>query len=183
MELMVDSANRGWTHIWQYGDKHEKLTNLGGTYRTLDGIDGRCDLGDGILSEVGERLLLADIQYGFSQIDDSGSMLFTEDGWVAGRDPAKKDIYLFAYGLGRPQSIYSHLLTPDHRAALKAFYMVSGKTPLIPRWALGNWWSRYCESHCGCQLNDRCLLGQGVSWTHGSLQGGKDSPFSRSAGH
>lgn len=49
---MVDSRNRGWTHIWQYGERHEKMTNLGGTYRTLDGIDGRCDLGDGILSQV-----------------------------------------------------------------------------------------------------------------------------------
>jgi alpha-glucosidase (family GH31 glycosyl hydrolase) len=59
-------------------------------------------------------------------------MLFTSDGWVAARDGGKSDLYLFAYGL-------------DYRAALKAFYTVSGKTPLVPRWALGNWWSRYCE--------------------------------------
>lgn len=32
---------------------------------------------------------------------------------------------------------------------MKAFYDLSGKTPLIPRWALGNWWSRYCE----CRLS------------------------------
>lgn len=43
---------------------------------------------------------IANEQYGFSEIDDSGSMLFTDDGWIAGRDEAKKDIYLFAYGLG-----------------------------------------------------------------------------------
>lgn len=61
-------------------------------------------------------------------------MLFTSDGWVAARDKSKVDLYLFAYGL-------------DYRAALKAFYMISGKTPLVPRWALGNWWSRYC----GCR--------------------------------
>jgi hypothetical protein len=28
------------------------MTNLGGTYRTLDRIDGRCELDDGVLSEV-----------------------------------------------------------------------------------------------------------------------------------
>jgi len=59
-------------------------------------------------------------------------MLFEQDGWVAARQEGTSDVYLFAYGL-------------DYRAALKAFYTVSGKAPLIPRWALGNWWSRYCE--------------------------------------
>lgn len=28
-------------------------------------------------------------------------MIFTDDGWVAGRDPERKDIYVFAYGLGK----------------------------------------------------------------------------------
>ncbi len=50
---MIGWDNRGWTHEWRYGDRHFKMTNLGGTYRTLDRIDGRCDLGDGILSQVG----------------------------------------------------------------------------------------------------------------------------------
>jgi len=40
------------------------------------------------------------------------------------------DGYLFAYGL-------------DYKAAMKAFFTVSGPQPLLPRWALGNWWSRY----------------------------------------
>ena len=31
----------------------------------------------------------------------------------------------------------------DYRSAVKALYMITGKTPLIPRFALGNWWSRY----------------------------------------
>lgn len=50
--LMAGWENKGWTHEWRYGDRHFKMTNLGGTYRTLDRIDGRCDLGDGILSQV-----------------------------------------------------------------------------------------------------------------------------------
>lgn len=112
----------GWTHVWRWGDtSNYKSTNLGGTFRTLDRIDGRCELDNGILSE-----------YGLSILDDSGSMLFTEDGWVAPRDKSKADVYLFAYGV-------------DYREALKTFFTVSGSPPLIPRWSLGNWWSRYCE--------------------------------------
>jgi hypothetical protein len=43
----------GWTNVWRYGDTtNYKLTNLGGTFRTLDQIDGRCELDNGILSQV-----------------------------------------------------------------------------------------------------------------------------------
>ena len=40
------------------------------------------------------------------------------------------DIYLFAYG-------------HDYKSAIRALYTISGSQPLLPRWALGNWWSRY----------------------------------------
>jgi alpha-glucosidase (family GH31 glycosyl hydrolase) len=74
----------------------------------------------------------ADSQYGLAVLDDSETMLFTEDGWITGRDANKSDVYLFAYGL-------------NYREALKTFFTVSGPPPLIPRWSLGNWWSRYCK--------------------------------------
>ena len=67
---------------------------------------------------------------GFAVLDDSGSMLWDDDGWVAPRDGSRPDLYVFAYGR-------------DHAEALRAFYAVSGRTPVLPRWALGNWWSRY----------------------------------------
>ena len=41
------------------------------------------------------------------------------------------DIYVFAYG-------------HDYRTAIRAYYMICGNTPRIPRYAFGNWWSRYC---------------------------------------
>ena len=66
-------------------------------------------------------------------IDDSKSMLFTDDGWFTTRQPGRSDIYIFCYGR-------------DHRAALAAFYAVSGPPPVLPRWSLGNWWSKYCRS-------------------------------------
>ncbi|KAF9883042.1 hypothetical protein FE257_004296 [Aspergillus nanangensis] len=103
--------------VWHFGD--ENIT-LGGTARTLDEADGRVDMGSGIVSRCG-----------FASIDDSASMLFDKNQWIATRRPGSRiDGYLFAYG-------------HDYRAAVRAFYALSGPQPLLPRWALGNWWSRY----------------------------------------
>ncbi|KAE8851043.1 hypothetical protein HRS9122_01330 [Pyrenophora teres f. teres] len=58
-------------------------------------------------------------------------MLFEDDGWIAGRRGGDRtDHYIFMYGR-------------DYREAMRAFYAVSGSQPLLPRYALGNWWSRY----------------------------------------
>jgi alpha-glucosidase (family GH31 glycosyl hydrolase) len=107
---------------WRYGEDDSRH-NLGGTARTLDEIDGRIDMGFGILSEKGS-----------SSLDDSESFLFEKDGFVAPRraGSGRIDGYLFAYG-------------HDYRTAVKAFYAISGPPPLLPRWTLGNWWSRYYE--------------------------------------
>jgi alpha-glucosidase (family GH31 glycosyl hydrolase) len=102
--------------VWRYG---EPVRNLGGTTRTLDDIDGRAPLDPGVVSRVGVAVL-----------DDSRSFLFEDDGWVAPRDDGRIDLYVFAYG-------------HDYAEALEAFYAVSGRPPVLPRWALGNWWSRY----------------------------------------
>ncbi|OAA52113.1 Glycoside hydrolase, family 31 [Cordyceps fumosorosea ARSEF 2679] len=104
---------------WRYGDAP---ATLGGTCRTLDGVDGRTHLEPGVTSRTG-----------FANLDDA-SMLFTADGFIAPRKEGKDrvDAYLFCYG-------------HDYRDAVKALYRVSGAPPLLPRWALGNWWSRYYE--------------------------------------
>lgn len=102
---------------WRYDEKN--FGDLGGTARTLDGADGRIPLEPGILS-----------QKPYAALDDSESMLFSESGWIAPRMPNRKDGYVFAY-------------SGDHKAAIKDFYRLSGAQPLLPRWALGNWWSRY----------------------------------------
>jgi hypothetical protein len=59
--------------VWRYG---EPLRNLGGTARTLDDVDGRIALEDGVLSRWGVALL-----------DDSGSFLWEDDGWFSPREP------------------------------------------------------------------------------------------------
>lgn len=114
--------NTQWKVPWRYGTDH--YPGLGGTARTLDGADGRIPLEAGVLARDGISLL-----------DDSTSMLFTNDGWIAPRrskagTPDRLDLYLFCFG-------------HDYRAAMNAFYAVSGPQPILPRWSLGNWWSRY----------------------------------------
>ncbi|KAL4917372.1 hypothetical protein BDW62DRAFT_218179 [Aspergillus aurantiobrunneus] len=117
---------------WRFGTPTD--LNLGGTARTLDGVDGRCDMGDGVLSKAG-----------YAVVDDSRSMLFDGRGFVSPRRPGERyDCYLFCYGR-------------DYKAAIKALYAVSGKQPVVPRYVLGNWWSRYYAYHQDeyVQLMDR----------------------------
>lgn len=114
-----NAKNTEWGAPWRFGTP--SVMNLGGTARTLDDFDGRCDMGQGVLSKAG-----------YSAIDDSKSMLFDRHGSVLTPRPAgdRVDGYLFCYGR-------------DYKAAMKAFFAVSGKQPVLPRFALGNWWSRY----------------------------------------
>ncbi len=92
--------------------------NLLGTARTLDMADGAVKLEKGILSRGGVAVL-----------DDSTSLLLAPDGNVLPR-PACSDRYYFAYGCA-------------YRRALRDFFRLTGNVPLIPKYALGNWWSRY----------------------------------------
>lgn len=105
--------------VWSYDGK--SYGDLGGTARTLDGVNGRIGLAAGVLSR----------NKAYAVLDDSESMLF-DDGWIAIRRKGHKDGYLFAYH-------------GDHKAAIKDFYRLSGNQPVLPRWVLGNWWSRYHE--------------------------------------
>jgi len=105
--------------IWHYGDKDSE--NLKGTARTLDNADGPIPLENGLMS-----------RNGWSIIDDSSSLIFDENGWIKKRDHEELDIYFFGYG--------THF-----KQCLQDFCKIAGMIPMIPRWALGNWWSRYWE--------------------------------------
>lgn len=112
--------------VWHYGmsypDDLPFRGNLRGTARTLDEADGATPLEDGILST-----------YGFAVVDDSDSVLLSADGWIAprpGEKGAREDLYLFAHGR-------------DVRGALTDFHHLTGPQPLVPRYTLGNWWSRF----------------------------------------
>ena len=58
------------------------------------------------------------------------TLVLDENGWTQVRTGDGVDIYVFAYG-------------NDYKEALNDFYRLTGKTPMLPRYALGNWWSRY----------------------------------------
>ncbi|MCR6493675.1 glycoside hydrolase family 31 protein [Cellulomonas sp. P24] len=116
LSLAVGGGVTSYHSVWRYGSTGGEL---GGTARTLDTADGAIPLEPGVVS-----------RYGYAVVDDSQSFLFDADGWVAPRTGDRQDLYVFAYG-------------HDYPEALHAFYAVSGSTPVLPRWALGNWWSRY----------------------------------------
>ena len=104
-----------------------KKGNLKGTRRTLDMTFGKVRLEDGIVS-----------RFGVAVMDDSKSLIIKPDGSlgtrrdILGRTEDGTDKYVFAYGC-------------DYRSALRDYYRITGSTPLIPRYCLGNWWSRYRE--------------------------------------
>lgn len=66
---------------------------------------------------------------GFVTLDDSKSMIIEEDGTLSNRNYECIDLYLFVY-------------FNDFSKCLEDYYKITGSTPLIPRYALGNWWSR-----------------------------------------
>ena len=104
---------------WHYGQ--EDPLNLLGTARTLDDVDGALVLEEGLMS-----------RQGWAVYDDSSSLVFDNDGWLEPRGAAEAycDLYFFGFG-------------EDFQACLNDFAAVAGAAPMVPRWALGNWWSRY----------------------------------------
>lgn len=102
--------------IWRYGDTGR---NLKGTARTLDEANGAIPLGDGLISLDG-----------YAVLDDSAAMPMDESGRLLPAVEHGVDLYLFAYGR-------------DYKGALRDFYHLTGPTPALPRYALGNWWSRF----------------------------------------
>ena len=63
-----------------------------------------------------------------SSIDDTKSLILNEDGTTYENPELRVDTYLFMYN-------------KDFEEALKDYYKITGYPALIPRYALGNWWS------------------------------------------
>jgi hypothetical protein len=105
--------------VWNFGDPDP--LNLGGTARTVDGIDGATPLSLGLVSRAG-----------WSVVDDSASLVFNEIGWLEPREAVEGQLDLYFLGYGH-----------DYLGCLRDFNRVSGAVPMIPRFVLGNWWSRY----------------------------------------
>lgn len=93
--------------------------NLFGTARTLDEADGEIDLEKGIIS-----------RHGYALIDDTTNNIILDDQELGPENCDQVDLYYFAYGR-------------QYQLAVQDYYKLSGPTPILPRYALGNWWSRY----------------------------------------
>lgn len=104
--------------VWNYGKLYAGGDNLFGTARTLDFTDGLVMLDDGIFS-----------MSGYAVLDDSTTPLLV-NGEVAERKNECRDIYFFGFG-------------DDFYGGLKEFYTLTGEVPMLPRYALGNWWSKF----------------------------------------
>ncbi len=113
---------------WHPGLK--ETTNLGGTARTLDQVDGERHASDNSLLDLGDGLISRD---GWHVVDDTGSYVLGNEtlAWVHRRACQDcTDQNFFGYG-------------HDYAAALNDFALVAGREPLPPRYAFGYWWSRY----------------------------------------
>ena len=119
-EFRVDSKNGRLVSACIEGKTHTDFESgrLPGTYRTLDTANGAVKLEPGITSKSG-----------VSVMDDSRSLLINPDGSISPRGKCS-DRYWFAYG-------------HDYLGQLRDFFKLTGEVPLIPKYALGNWWSRY----------------------------------------
>jgi alpha-glucosidase (family GH31 glycosyl hydrolase) len=158
-KLLEQEAGYQYSHIWTKDPK-----NLGGTCRTLDHVDGDQNKG----MELGKHYetcakrhgkYFSNLHYnsgllsrsGYCVVDDTKSPRFDHRGWLRDNphssfsksDPDKKeeqspqptaleyrDLYFFGYGF-------------DFESCLTDYYKLSGPQPILPKKALGIWWSRW----------------------------------------
>jgi len=118
LSVKVRSESRGIHSTWHFSEPVRE--GLWGTARDLDQADGGIPLEAGLQSRLG----------GFGIVDDSKSLILLENGWVEPRKQNVQDIYFFGYGYAYTQCLHD-------------FFHLCGKTPLLPRYAFGNWWSRF----------------------------------------
>lgn len=106
---------------WKPGDDDPQ--NLGGTVAALDGVsrDNLPPFPPGVLSRSGYFFL-----------DDSPHPLWdVEEEWWKPRPPtSQQDWYFFCYGHNYP-------------LALNEYTRLTGRIPMLPRYAFGAWYSRY----------------------------------------
>lgn len=106
----------GTDKSWYYG--HAEAKNLKGLYMSDDGDAKKQIFQKGLYSLDG-----------FSSFDDSTTMLYNEQGYLVNREAPYTDIYIFIYG-------------NDINGAFQDYFKLTGYPPLIPKYALGNWWNR-----------------------------------------
>lgn len=115
LKITLLSHEKDRSKDWYY--LHPEARNMGGNMVSVD-VPIYPNLTKGLYSLDG-----------FSSFDDSSSMVIMEDGTLMPRPNDCIDIYVFMYDR-------------DFKQALLDYYKITGTPELIPRYALGNWWSR-----------------------------------------
>ncbi len=115
----VSNGKAVWAKCDGLVSKCDNRKNLKGTARTLDQAKGAVRLLDGVVSSDGAAV-----------VDDSKSLVIKDNGEILPRNGKGKDLYVFCFG-------------HNYIEAVKSLFKLTGETPLIPKYALGNWWSRY----------------------------------------
>ncbi|MBE6157790.1 MAG: DUF5110 domain-containing protein [Firmicutes bacterium] len=115
LKISLISRDRDRNKDWYYG--HAEARNMLGNMISVD-LNADRNSCKGIYSLDG-----------FSSIDDSKSMIIMEDGTLAPPPADHTDIYVFMYDR-------------DFKQALFDYFKMTGSPAMVPRYALGNWWSR-----------------------------------------
>lgn len=102
--------------IWYY--KHPEVRNYGTPGLSTEMEEGKIKFKKGLYSSDG-----------FAAIYDDSGIVFEADGSIEKRASDYVDVYVFLY-------------LKDFAACLKDYFYLTGPPALIPRYALGNWWSR-----------------------------------------
>ena len=115
LKITLLSHEKDRSKDWYY--QHPEARNMGGNMVSVDVP---------IYQNLTKGLYSLD---GFSSFDDSSSLMIMEDGTLSSRPQGNVDVYVFMYD-------------KDFKQALLDYYKITGTPELIPRYALGNWWSR-----------------------------------------
>ncbi len=115
LKITLNSRERDRQKSWYYG--HPEVRNMNGN---MIGVDVP------IPKELQRGLYSLD---GFASIDDSFNQLIMPDGTLSPPIKDHTDIYVFMYDR-------------DFKQVLFDYFKMTGAPALIPRYALGNWWSR-----------------------------------------
>ena len=97
---------------------HPEARNFFGSEVSLDNAAGKIPLLKGLFSSDG-----------FVSVDDSKSLIFDEGGTLSKNPDDRVDMYVFFY-------------RKDFGYCLRDYFLLTGKPPMIPRYALGVWWHR-----------------------------------------
>ena len=115
LKITLRSPDKDRCKDWYFG--HPEARNMNGNMISVDvGASGYYTKG----------LYSLD---GFASINDSLSKILMEDGTLVDPPENHTDLYVF---------MYDH----DFKHALADYFKITGEPALIPRYALGNWWSR-----------------------------------------